>query len=80
MENYYEMERVLQVRYKCIGCAYCVEIAPEFWSMNSEDGRCDLIGGENKNGIYVLDIFEDEVLKNKKAAEICPSRCIRVES
>lgn len=73
------MARVLQVRSKCIGCAYCVEIAPEFWSMNSEDGRCDLIGAEIRNGTFVLEIFEDEISKNEKSAEICPSSCIRVE-
>ncbi len=73
------MTRVLQNRNKCIGCAYCVEIAPEFWSMNDEDGRCDLIGARNEKGIWVLDIFEDELEKNQKSAEICPSKCIRVE-
>ncbi len=73
------MAKVIQVRNKCVGCAYCVEIAPEFWRMNDEDGRCDLIGAKNHNGLYVLDIFQDEISKSQKSAEICPSTCIRVE-
>lgn len=73
------MIRVVQLRNKCIGCAYCVGVAPEFWRMNAEDGRCDLIGATNRKGQYVLSIFEDDIPKIQKSAALCPSKCIRLE-
>lgn len=73
------MTRIKHFRDKCIGCAYCVEIAPEFWKMNAEDGRCDLIGSYRQSNFYELQIFEDEIQKNQKVATICPSKCIRLD-
>lgn len=73
------MIRIKHFRSRCIGCAYCVEIAPEFWEINVEDGRCDLIGSYRQSNFFELKIFKDEIQKNQKVAAICPSKCIRVE-
>ncbi|NOU61685.1 ferredoxin [Marinifilum caeruleilacunae] len=73
------MKKVYQRREKCIGCAYCVSIAPGFWAMNERDGKCDLLGSHLLKKEHVLEIFEDEVEQNRKAAEICPTNCIRIE-
>lgn len=77
--NHLEMAKIKHFRDKCIGCAYCVEIAPEFWKMSIEDGRCDLIGAFFGSNCYELEIFEDEIQRNQNAANICPGKCIRVE-
>ncbi len=75
-----KMTRIKHFRDRCIGCAYCVGVAPEFWEMCTEDGRCDLIGSIWKRDCYELEIFNDEVQKNRKAADICPGKCFRVET
>jgi ferredoxin len=72
------MKRVIHYRKKCIGCAYCVEIAPAFWEMNASDGKCDLLGSKNQNQNSVLEIFEDDLDVNLRAADICPTNCIKV--
>lgn len=73
------MVKVIHYRAKCIGCAYCVEMAPEFWRMNQEDGRCDLLGSEKCANRFELELFDDEVQKNQRAADICPGKCIHME-
>ena len=73
------MKRVYHRREKCIGCAYCVGIAPAFWVMNEKDGKCDLIGSTQIKNEFVLDIFLDEVEQNRRAIEICPVNCIQLE-
>ncbi|PKQ62454.1 hypothetical protein BZG02_12035 [Labilibaculum filiforme] len=74
------MTKIKHFRDKCIGCAYCVEIAPEFWKMNMEDGRCDLVGSARNRSWFELEIFQDEVERNRKVAAICPGKCIRIET
>ncbi len=73
------MVRVTHYRYKCIGCAYCVEVAPDFWEMNETDGKSDLIGSSIKNQIQVLVTDDFSYDQNKQAAEVCPVSCIKVE-
>lgn len=72
------MKKIFHRREKCIGCAYCVEIAPEFWKMNEEDGKCDLLGAKFKKQEFVLEVFADEIEINEKAARICPAKCIKI--
>ncbi|WP_120238219.1 MULTISPECIES: ferredoxin [Marinifilum] len=73
------MKQVYQKRSKCIGCAYCVGVAPGFWLMNESDGKCDLLGANLVKDEFVLDLFDDELEQNQKAAEICPANCIRIK-
>ncbi|MBL4560398.1 MAG: ferredoxin [Labilibaculum sp.] len=61
---YFEITRIEHFRDKCMACVCCVEIAPEFWKMNADDGRCDLIGSYRQANCYELKIFEDEIYKN----------------
>ncbi|WP_372755796.1 ferredoxin [Labilibaculum sp.] len=72
------MAKVIHYREKCIGCAYCVELAPGFWSMNQDDGRCDLLGSAKRANFFELELFADEIQKNQRAADICPGKCIRI--
>ena len=66
-------------RDKCIGCNYCVELAPDRWVMSKKDGKCTLIGGKNKKGFYTIRTTEDEFEENKEAAKVCPVKIIQVK-
>lgn len=70
---------ITQQRDKCIGCNYCVELAPERWVMSKKDGKCTLIGGVNKKGFYTIRTTNDEFLQNKEAAKVCPVKIIQVK-
>lgn len=69
-------------REKCIGCNYCVELAPEFWRMSKKDGKTVLLHSEEKRGVYVRKIAneqEESYEKNQKAAQACPVKIIEVK-
>lgn len=72
------MPTVVQRRHKCIGCNYCVEIAPEFWRMSRKDGKSVLLGAEDKRGNFVLKIPDTDFELHKKAADVCPVKIIDV--
>ena len=72
--------KVSHKRNDCIGCGSCAMVAPEFWSMNSEDGKADLKGAEWKDDEFmVAEIDEDQIEPNKMAEKSCPVGIIRVE-
>lgn len=73
------MVRILYHRKKCIGCNACVEAAPDRWRVSKKDGRCNLIGGKEKKGIYQAVISMDEYDQNKLAADNCPVKIIRLQ-
>lgn len=73
------MIRITQQRKKCIGCNYCVELAFERWRMSKKDGKCTLIGAKNKKGFHSVVVGNDEFDANKKAAEVCPVKIIKVD-
>ncbi|MBN1251565.1 MAG: ferredoxin [Bacteroidales bacterium] len=73
------MIRITHHRAKCIGCGYCIEVAPYRWLMNKKDGKTDLISAKGKKEIYTLVVADDEFENNKEAAELCPVKIIRVE-
>lgn len=74
------MVRITFHRIKCIGCNGCVEAAPERWRVSTRDGRCNLIGGKEKKGIFQAIVDDEEYELNKKAAANCPVRIIRLET
>ena len=73
------MIRITHQREKCIGCGYCVEVAPYRWRMNDKDGKSDLVSAKNKKGFYNVVVADDEYEDNKEAAELCPVKIIKVE-
>lgn len=73
------MVRIVFHRKKCIGCNGCVEAAPNRWRVSKKDGRCNLIEGEAKKGIYRALVNEDEYSQNLRAAANCPVKIIQVE-
>ncbi|MCO5230942.1 MAG: ferredoxin [Chitinophagales bacterium] len=72
------MATVVHRRNKCIGCNYCVDIAPDFWRMSRKDGKAVLLGAEDKRGNWVLKIPDTDIEINKRAADACPVKVIDV--
>jgi len=73
------MIQITQQRAKCIGCNYCMELAPERWRMNKKDGKSVLLGANNKKGFYTVEVHDMEYEENKAAAKACPVRIIHVK-
>ena len=73
------MFRITYFRNKCIGCNACVEAAPERWRVSRRDGRCTLIEGKEKRGIYRAVVSMVEYDQNKMAAANCPVKIIRLD-
>jgi len=73
------MFRITYFRKKCIGCNACVEAAPDRWRVSRRDGRCTLIDGKEKRGIYRTIVSMEEYDRNKMAAANCPVKIIRID-
>ena len=73
------MIRIIHQRNKCIGCFYCVEVAPDRWIMNEKDGKSSLLYAKNKKGIYIATGQDFEYEENKEAEKLCPVKIIKVE-
>ena len=73
------MVRIMFHRGKCIGCNACVEAAPDRWRISKKDGRCNLIGGKEKKGIYRALIGMHEYSENIQAAANCPVKIIQIK-
>ena len=72
------MIQIIYQRNKCIGCNYCIELAPDRWKMNKKDGKSVLLGSRNKKGFYTAVINDTEYEANKASAKVCPVNIIRV--
>ncbi len=65
-------------RQKCIGCNYCVELAPERWIMSPKDGKSVLIDGRGKKGFFTIRTGHEELDANQRAADACPVKIISI--
>lgn len=72
------MHKLLHYRKKCIGCAVCVEIQPEFWRMSKKDGKATLIHAILKRDVHQLDIHHSQLEKALQVVEMCPVRIIKL--
>ena len=72
------MIQIIYHRKKCIGCNYCVELAPERWMMNKKDGKSVLLGSRNKKGIFISEVHDIEYETNKASAKACPVKIIQL--
>lgn len=73
------MFQIIFHRKKCIGCNACVEAAPERWRVSKKDGRCNLIEGKEKKGIYRALVSMEEYSQNLQAANNCPVKIIQLQ-
>ncbi len=72
------MPKILHQRGKCIGCNLCYEIWPVRWRISRADGKCTLVDGIEKKGVWQVVISEDELSLNQKAAQACPVKIIKI--
>ena len=67
-------------RAKCIGCNYCVEMAPVQFQMSKKDGKSVLIHSQNAKGFFTLKSHDHSVLeKCELAVKACPVKIISVK-
>ena len=67
-------------RKKCIGCNYCVEVAPEQFQMSKKDGKSVLLHAEESKGFHTFKSINNSIYENSvKAKEACPAKIISVK-
>ena len=72
------MPKILHHRSKCIGCNLCYEIWPVRWRISRVDGKCTLVDGIDKKGVWQAVVSVDELPQNHQAARACPVKIIRI--
>ena len=67
-------------RNKCIGCNYCVELAPMQFQMSKKDGKTVLLHSKEKKGFFTIKSQDDFIFEEcDNAAKACPVKIIRVK-
>jgi len=67
-------------RNKCIGCNYCVELAPNQFVMSKKDGKSVLLHSRDKKGFFTLKFKDYSIFEDcEKAAKACPVNIINVK-
>lgn len=67
-------------RKKCIGCNYCVELAPKQFQMSKKDGKAVLLLSKEKKGFFTIKSPDNTIFENAvKAKEACPVKIISVK-
>lgn len=66
-------------RNKCIGCNYCVELAPARFRMSKKDGKSVLLRSVDRKGFHTLKSADHSILEDcEAAAKACPVKIISV--
>jgi ferredoxin len=73
------MIRIIQHRFKCIGCNACVEADKYRWRISKKDGKSTLIGGAEKKGWFSVVADDDEIPAVEAAIQHCPVNIIRYD-
>ena len=73
------MVQILFHRKKCIGCNGCAEVDPARWRVSKKDGRCNLVDGSEKKGIYRALVHEEEYARLVEVSTICPVKIIHIK-
>ncbi|WP_298555775.1 ferredoxin [uncultured Algibacter sp.] len=67
-------------RNKCIGCNYCVELAPSQFQMSKKDGKSVLLHSNEKKGFFTLKSKDSLIFETcNNAAKACPVKIISVK-
>lgn len=67
-------------RNKCIGCNYCVELAPGQFQMSKKDGKTVLLKATDRNGFFTLRSADPSIFEScEAAAKACPVKIISVK-
>ncbi|TYA74075.1 ferredoxin [Seonamhaeicola marinus] len=68
-------------RDKCIGCNYCVELAPNQFQMSKKDGKSVLLHSKEKKGFYTYKSQDEFIFEaSDNAAKACPVKIISVKN
>lgn len=68
-------------RNKCIGCNYCVELAPNQFQMSKKDGKSVLLKSSEKKGFFTLKSNDEHIFDDcDKASKACPVKIISVKN
>lgn len=68
-------------RDKCIGCNYCVEMAPGQFRMSKKDGKSVLLHSINKKGFHTVKSPDETIFDPcDQAAKACPVHIIKVKN
>jgi ferredoxin len=64
-------------RKKCIGCNYCVELAPRQFQMSKKDGKSVLLQSTEKKGFFTTKSHDQCFFEPCKQAQLaCPVKII----
>ena len=67
-------------RKKCIGCNYCVEMAPSQFQMSKKDGKAVLLHSIDKKGFHTLKTLDDTIYeKCIQSEKACPVKIIKTK-
>ncbi len=67
-------------RNKCIGCNYCVELAPGQFQMSKKDGKSVLLHATEKKGFFTVKSYDESILySSNEAKKACPVNIIEVK-
>lgn len=67
-------------RAKCIGCNYCVEMAPGQFQMSKKDGKSVLLRSTDKKGFFTLKSSDNTILEPcERAEKACPVNIIKTK-
>ena len=67
-------------RNKCIGCNYCVEVAPSQFQMSKKDGKSVLLHSLEKKGFFTIKSHDETIFESSiEAKEACPVKIIKVK-
>jgi ferredoxin len=73
------MLRIKHKQNECIGCAQCVELAPDYWELD-QDGMAQLLYKSSQWGGHTLgEGFDSDKETLDLAAESCPVNIIKVQ-
>lgn len=67
-------------RNKCIGCNYCVELAPNQFQMSKKDGKSVLLHSNDRKGFFTLKSNDELIYEaSDNAAKACPVKIISIK-
>ena len=69
---------IIHQRKKCIGCHYCVDVAPDFFYMDEQDGKASLVDSLEKKGIFTVKVLNQLAESVRQARDVCPMKIIDV--
>jgi ferredoxin len=71
--------KIIHYRENCIGCNACIEHCPNYFKINEEDGKADLLNSKKNKNIETREIEIQELENIKGAERDCPMRIIKVQ-